>query len=179
MDGIEEQEEEERRYGEAGRDRSRRRLDSVLESPVRLVGSCRTPVTLLESDPVREAVRLMARREVGAVLVVSTDGRLRGIFTERDLLARVVDPGLEPGATRLGDVMTPNPLRLRPRDRIGYAFVGMGRRFRHLPLVDDGDRPYGMVSTRDLLDFVVDCLRDQLGNLPPAPAGAPAEVEGG
>ncbi len=178
MAGIE-QDEEERRYAESGRDHSRRRLDGLLGSPVRLVSSCRTPIALPETGTVREAVQLMARRGVGAVLVVSADGRLRGIFTERDLLARVVDPGLEPGATRLGDVMTPDPLRLRPSDRVGYAFAGMGRRFRHLPLVDDGDRPYGMVSTRDLLDFVVDCFHEQLGNLPPAPSGAAAEVEGG
>jgi len=97
---------------------------------------------------VREAAREMRNRHVGAVLVVAGD-RLEGIFTERDMVNRVVAEGLDPDGTKLAEVMTKNPDTVGPNDT---ALVALRRMqdggYRHLPVVDNGHL-VGIVSRRD------------------------------
>lgn len=98
-----------------------------------------------------EAAKRMAKRNVGAVMVVEA-GKLVGIFTERDVVYRVVARGLDAAATRLADVMTPNPLTVSAEDAFGLALMLMHENgFRHAPVVEDG-RPVGIVSARNALD---------------------------
>lgn len=100
---------------------------------------------------VGEAAKRMAERNVGAMLVVE-NGRLVGIFTERDLLRRVVAPGLDTRKTPLAAVMTPGPRTITPATPVGQALVVMQEHgFRHLPVVEDG-LPVGMVSARHAMD---------------------------
>jgi CBS domain-containing protein len=103
------------------------------------------------SMTVREAARLMKAKHYGAVLI--TDGEdLRGIFTERDALYRVIAPGLDPETTRVGDVMTKDPTTIAPDKTFGHAMIIMHEgKFRHLPVVDNG-KLLGMVSSRNALD---------------------------
>jgi CBS domain-containing protein len=110
-----------------------------------------TPITVAKTVTVLEAARMMKQQNVGALLVV--DGtRLCGIFTERDALFRVLAEGRDPGATRLAQVMTPQPQTIHPDKPFLDALRMMHKgRFRHLPVVED-DRPLGMVSSRDALD---------------------------
>ena len=97
---------------------------------------------------VREAAREMRKRHVGAVLVVTAD-HLEGIFTERDVVNRVVAEGLDPDRTQLNDVMTRNPDTVGPNDTALEALRRMqDGGFRHLPVVDRG-RLVGIVSRRD------------------------------
>jgi CBS domain-containing protein len=119
-------------------------------------------LTLLnERTSVREAVELMARRHIGAVMIASDD-KLIGIFTERDLLKRVVAPGLDPARVVLGEVMTRNPDTLTPDDEVHNALDLMSRRgYRHLPVVDGG-KVVGMVSVRDLYAAVMHELEDEI-----------------
>jgi CBS domain-containing protein len=99
----------------------------------------------------RDAARLMSEARVGAVLVVR-DERLLGIFTERDLVCRVVAPGLDPAATALAGVMTRDPKTVDPGETFGYALLLMHENgFRHVPVVEDGC-PIGVVSARSALD---------------------------
>ena len=123
----------------------------MLGSPV---GSILEPGKLIVAPPevsVSEAARLMQEGKVGAVLVVE-DGRLAGIFTERDAVCRVVAAGRDPRLTRLGEVMTPDPKTVTPKDSFGYALLLMYENgFRHAPVVEDG-RPVGVVSARHALD---------------------------
>jgi len=103
----------------------------------------------------------MAERHIGAVLV-AVDGRLQGIFTERDVLARVVAAGLDPNDTALGGVMTPNPDTVAPNDSALEALRRMSERgYRHLPVVD-GERMVGIVSIRDLYTAVNKELAEDL-----------------
>jgi len=111
--------------------------------------SNQTLASLPPSATVRDAARVMTERHIGAILV-AVDGRLQGIFTERDVLARVVAAGLEPDDTILGGVMTPNPDTIAPNDTALEALRKMSERgYRHLPVVDD-ERVVGIVSIRDL-----------------------------
>jgi CBS domain-containing protein len=101
--------------------------------------------------PVRTACQLMARRRVGAVMVVE-DEHLVGIFTERDATFRVLARGVDPEHTPLSEVMTVDPLTIEPHKQYGVALALMHKHgFRHVPVVVDG-RPIGIVSARNALD---------------------------
>jgi CBS domain-containing protein len=109
---------------------------------------------LLKASPetfVNKAAKLMAKRGVGAVLVVEGE-RLVGIFTERDIAFRVVARDLDAQTTRLADVMTRAPDTVDRDKPFGYALLRMQERgFRHLPVVAEG-KIVGIVSARSAMD---------------------------
>lgn len=129
------------------------------------------PISLPVDATVAKAIEVMRKKKVGAVIVVEKGKKKRvaGIFTERDLLARVLDKRSY-GRLQLGKVMTRGPETLRPRDSLAYALNKMSvGRFRHVPLVDDRGKAVGMLSIRDVIDFVVECIPEAVLNLPPEP----------
>jgi len=108
-------------------------------------------VTASPQTSVSKAAKLMARRKVGAVMVVE-DHRLVGIFTERDAVFRVIAPGRDSRTTRLAEVMTTAPKTVDPDKSFGYALLLMHENgFRHVPVVEN-ERLIGVVSARDALD---------------------------
>lgn len=123
----------------------------MLGLPVQSVIEPRKLVVAEPRTSVDEAARLMRENAVGAVLVVD-EGRLVGIFTERDAVYRVMAAGGEPAATPIGEVMTRDPMTVAPDETFGYALLLMHEHgFRHAPVVEDG-RPVGVVSARHALD---------------------------
>ena len=107
-------------------------------------------ITVPASATVAEAAATMAEREVGAVLLMSEDDLVSGIFSERDLLTRVVNAGRDPKATPISLVMTRDVKFVSPGTTIEAALALMYvQRFRHL-LVIDGARVFGLISMRDL-----------------------------
>ena len=99
---------------------------------------------------VLDTVRYMVERNIGAVPVVKGDD-LVGIFSERDLMKRVVGPGLDPAYTAIKDVMTANPKVVSPHEKITDCMRLMrDNNFRHLP-VCDGRKLKGLISLRDLI----------------------------
>jgi CBS domain-containing protein len=117
---------------------------------------------------VRDAARLMRKHRVGAVMVVE-DGKLAGVFTERDVLNRVVAEDKDPRVTPLAEVMTRDPLTVHPEQQFSDALHLMHEHgFRHVPVVEDG-RPVGVVSARDALgpeleDFILELLKHEQAN---------------
>lgn len=102
---------------------------------------------------VRDAVHEMNAAGVGALVVVQL-GEVAGIFTERDVLKRVVDAGLDPELTRVAEVMSAPVRMIRPETRVSEAMDAITRaRIRHLPVVRDGQLA-GMISIGDLLRWV-------------------------
>lgn len=98
---------------------------------------------------VLDAVRVMNRAGVGALLVTD-DNVVVGIFTERDVLRRVVDGGLDPTTTRVAKVMTRELVTVTPTITVTEAMAVMTeRRCRHLPVMEE-DRLLGLVSIGDL-----------------------------
>ena len=121
-----------------------------MERPVRSVIEDQKPVTASAELTVAAAAQLMKEHRIGALLVVQ-EGRLAGIFTERDALFRVIGEGRDPARTRVGEVMTANPRTIAPDRPFGHALHLMYEGgFRHVPVVDGG-RPLGVVSARDAL----------------------------
>lgn len=123
--------------------------------PRRTIGEMIQGQTLLAVTPetsVRETAKRMAARHVAAALVL--EGReLRGIFTERDLLQRVVAPGLDPDATAVSGVMSPEPISVHANEHGIAALRAMTEHnIRHVVVRGrSGDVPYGMLSIRDFV----------------------------
>jgi CBS domain-containing protein len=126
------------------------------------------PVCLREDATVQEAIeRMLARRQAG-VLIVDGDGRLIGIFTERDVLTRVAGQGRDPRQTTLGVVMTRDAEALGPGDRIAYAVHSMSvAGYRTVPLVDADRRPLGVVTVSDVIRWLATLFPEAVLNLPP------------
>jgi CBS domain-containing protein len=108
-------------------------------------------VTVSGDITIHEAVRTMANARIGAVLVVE-NGRVAGIFTERDLMTKVVAVGKDPATTRVADVMTADVKTVQVDDAAIDCLETMDEgRFRHMPVVDEAGRPIGMLSQRDFV----------------------------
>lgn len=123
----------------------------MYNQPVRSVMEARKVLKASPQTSVFEAAQMMAKKNVGAVMVIE-DERLVGIFTERDVVFRVVARGLDPKTTAVAAVMTPSPKTVEPEKPFGYALLMMHKNgFRHVPVVEHG-RPIGMVSSRNALD---------------------------
>ena len=121
--------------------------------PQRMLSDVVAGQDLLQAGPkatVMEAVKQMDARNVAAILVIE-QSKLVGIFTERDLLKRVVAKGRNPTATKLADAMTPNPITISATAKPIDAIRTMQEHgFRHLP-VADGGKVVGIVSLRDFV----------------------------
>ncbi len=97
-----------------------------------------------------DVVRAMVDRNIGAAPVLQ-DGELVGIFSERDLMKRVVAVGLDPANTCVREVMTEDPLTVSPQEDVATCMMLMRRHgFRHIPLCD-GKILKGMISLRDIM----------------------------
>jgi len=131
-----------------------------------LLRIARTPlVTVRQDSTVMDAVRTMDRESIGAVAV--TQGHmLVGMFSERDLMLRVVSERRDPEQTLVRDVMT-SPVATIHRDSTADDALKLmlEKHIRHLPIVDRDGRLAGMISMRSLLHDKVAELTDQLDSL--------------
>lgn len=123
----------------------------MFTQPVKNLMDPRKLILVPGTTTVREASKLMKTRHYGAVLITDGDA-LKGIFTERDAVFRVIAVGRDPETTEVAAVMTKDPRTIAPDKAFGHAMLIMHEgAFRHLPVVDDG-KLVGMVSSRMALD---------------------------
>ena len=121
--------------------------------------------TVSPESTVYDAVKLMNEQRVGAV-AVADGGLLAGIFTERDLMIRVVLDGRDPKKTSVGEVMTPECISAKKDMSMGEALLIMtDKHFRHLPVVDEDNKVLGLLSIRNLLHNRVDKLSQELDSV--------------
>ena len=122
---------------------------------IRTLADCinnQPPISIAATATVLDAARMMAEKRCGSILVISKDKALAGIFTERDLLMKVVAPARDPADTRIAEVMTPTPRTALPTMPVSHALVLMrDGAFRHLPVVDNAGNVLGIFSIRDTL----------------------------
>ena len=115
----------------------------------------RETYTVERDQSVLEVAKFMVERNIGAVPVLER-GKLVGIFSERDIMKRVLVEGKDPKKSKVGDVMTPDPLVVTADESFDKCMVLMKQHgFRHLPILD-GPKLVGLVSLRDLLLHEVD-----------------------
>lgn len=137
----------------------------------------RPPRFLDASEPVSVAVELMRREKVGCLLVTQND-RLEGIFTEKDLLTRVLARGRSLD-TPMAACMTPKPTVISPKDCVRTAIRRMeSGGYRRLPVVDDAGRPVGILSVKQVVHYLAEHFPALVYNQPPLANQYPDMAEG-
>jgi len=135
------------------------------------------PLCLRPEQPVADAIDVMRQHRVGCVLVCQ-NGRLVGLFTERDLMRRVLAVG-ESLDMPLAECMTRDPVVVQLGESIGAAVRRMEEGgYRHLPVVDAGGRPLGVLSVKRIVHYLVEHFPSTIYCLPPDPNVFPLEREG-
>lgn len=113
---------------------------------------------------VAEAVRAMSTKNYGSSLVIDANEKLQGIFTERDLMRRVVGEGRDPATTPLREVMTSSVKVAHGDDNlIDWLRMMSNERFRHLPVVDENDRVVTIMSQGDFVAYTWPDLMNRIG----------------
>jgi CBS domain-containing protein len=116
-------------------------IQSITQRPV---------VTTSTQSSAYQAAGIMTKANCGSILIVDAAGALLGIFTERDVMTRVVAKGLDPEKTLLSEVMTKNPRFIAPDTTVSDAVLLMLERgFRHLPILSASSKIIGVFSIRD------------------------------
>jgi CBS domain-containing protein len=123
----------------------------MFDLPVRKVMDRKRFLTAAPNTSITVAAQMMSKKHASAIVVVS-DHKVIGIFTEHDALYRVMAAGRDPKTTLLSAVMTPAPKTVEASRPFGYALYMMHKNgFRHVPVTDKG-KPIGIVSSRMALD---------------------------
>jgi CBS domain-containing protein len=126
---------------------------ALLTDRVRLFQG-RQPLTVAPTATVREVLRTMADNKVGCVLIAE-QGKMAGIFTERDALLKLGEKAAELGSRPISEFMTSKVESLPPTAKIAFAVhrMDMGG-FRHVPVVDEKNNTVGIFSVRDILSYL-------------------------
>lgn len=180
MSGIESDLEMERYMD--GNNKPRRHLsDAVLRTPLRHL-DLREPLCVRPAATLRESVNAMMENRRGFVVVTAEKGDgggVVGIFTERDVLLRVVGKEWKLDEHPVSEVMTPAPECLPDYECIGYALNKMVvRGYRHIPVVDDKKRPVAAVSIREITQYLCEFFPEEVINYQADPS-APNRRYGG
>lgn len=112
------------------------------------------PACVPANTSLAEAVKKMREENIGCLLVVNRNGRLRGIFAQGDLFEQVAGRGLDLSSITVDSLMTKDPTTLKASDTIGHLLHLMSLHgFRHIPIVDPDGRPVGLASFKVMLQF--------------------------
>lgn len=135
------------------------------------------PLTMSPDQTVAEAIEMMQQKKVGCILVTKNE-KMVGIFTERDVLFRVVGKkGMD--QKKLGEVMTPKVDGFQPDDSIAFILNAMHvGGYRHVPVMDESGKPLAVVSVKDIVGFILEHFPEDVLNLPPTPMRKTQQREG-
>lgn len=135
------------------------------------------PPCFCPSDTIRQALDAMQKERRGSVLICDESGKLTGILTERDalrLLAGRVDLD-----SAISTVMAKDPVTVSESDTVGEAIKRMSDGgYRRLPIVDEGNKPTGIVKASEVLHYLVQHFPEVVYNLPPSPDQTSSHREG-
>jgi CBS domain-containing protein len=111
------------------------------------------PACCVASNTVLQCAEMMKTHDVGSMPIVESEGsrRLVGILTDRDIVVKVVAEGLAPDATPIGDVMSREPVVVRPDEELDQTMERMkDRQVRRVPVVDEQNRLVGIIAQADV-----------------------------
>jgi 2-oxoglutarate/2-oxoacid ferredoxin oxidoreductase subunit beta len=153
-------------------------LESVLFGEMLKDAVEKPPLIVEPSATLHDVLQIMRDNRRGVVLVAA-EGKLAGIFTERDVLMKIAGTRVDLKVTPVRNFMTPDPDALPAESSIAFAINKMvGEGYRHIPLVDDKGRPTGVVSMRDLIEHIAGFYLKDVLNLPPNPRATSRQREG-
>jgi CBS domain-containing protein len=139
-------------------------LFELFSSSVRSLSPCK-PLTINEASSVQETVALMVSHNTGSVVILRDNGSVSGIFTERDLIARVLGKGSSTSSTAVLEVMTPRPHTLTEESSLALALGLFAEgKYRHLPIVDYEERLLGVLSVKDFIKALTEEVLRELGS---------------
>ncbi len=143
---------------------------SAQEIQISLKDLMRPIVTIDINCSTNEAIDLLLAHKIGAAPVVD-NGMLRGIFSERDVLNKILNKQVgDLDHISVEEFMIADPQTARPEDSLNTAILYMARGgYRHVPIVDTENRPVGMVSIRDVISYLVEEFPQEVLTLPPKP----------
>lgn len=114
-----------------------------------------TPICVDQFTCVAKAIEILQECSIGCALVTDPHGKLCGIYTERDVVQKWIYSGLSDQDTPIKEIMTSDPAALPVNSTIAAALYVMSKgHFRHLPIVDQNQKPVGIVSVKDVMDFI-------------------------
>lgn len=149
----------------------------TLRAPIRRL-ALGEPAVLKVGSTVQQAIKMMQEKHIGCVLITKS-GKITGIFTERDLLMKIIGKDKKLTASKVEDFMTPEPETLQRDDMIAFAMNMMHvGGYRHIPIVDDQNTPVAVVSVKDILDYLSRFFPQEVLNLPPRPIRRTENREG-
>ena len=123
----------------------------------------KTPIVVGPKTNLKECVAILQKHRMGSLLITDDDGKLIGIFTERDCILKVMDKVESLSAAMVEDFMTKDPVRESPEASIAFALNLMSHGgFRHVPIVDQDDIPIGIISVKDVVDHIVKCMLEAI-----------------
>ncbi len=144
-------------------------LESALAHTVLSDVVSQPALTVSASTTLADTIHLMQKERRGCVLIME-NGRLAGIFTERDVLMKVAAQPLNLVRTPVSVSMTADPFTLPADANVAFALNKMVLEgFRHIPLVDDAGRPTAVVSMRDLIEYLGEIYSREMLTVPPDP----------
>ena len=136
-------------------------------------------IVLNEQITLREAINNIQRYHVGCILL-ENNNKITGIFTERDIIKHIVGNRHNLEKECISDYMTKSPDVLHFQDPIAFALNKMiSGGYRHIPIVDNKDKPIGLISMQDIINHLGDYFFDDIVNLPPSPIRDQKQREGG
>lgn len=128
--------------------------------------SKKPPLTYKENDLVLDAVKIMSKENFGSVVIVDNKKKVKGIVTERDLMKRLINNGMNPKTTKLKEIMT-SPVKLADKDDelVNWLRQMSNERFRHVPVVDKDGNLINVMSQGDFVSYTWPNLLYQLKEL--------------
>jgi len=117
------------------------------------------PVLAHAEDSLEKVISILQEHKNGSVLIVSAEGHLIGIFTERDVVLKIVNKGINIDTTPVSDYMTKEPATATMTTTIAYALNMMSHGgFRNIPIVDENRIPVGLVAVKNILDYLAQSI---------------------
>ena len=143
---------------------------SAQEIQVSLKELMRPVITIDINSSTNEAIDLLLTNEIGAAPVIE-NGYLRGIFSERDVLNKILNKQVgDLDHIGVKEFMIADPQTAQPEDSLNTAILHMARGgYRHVPIIDTENRPIGMVSIRDVISYLIEEFPQEVLTLPPKP----------
>lgn len=112
-------------------------------------------LVLEESEPIRLAIELLQANKQGCVVITNEHDCVVGIFSERDAVIKVMLAELPVNSTPVSEVMTPNPQTAKMTTTVAFALNMMSQGgYRHIPIVDDKNHPVGVITVKNLVDYI-------------------------
>lgn len=142
--------------------------DQSFDVPIKSL-HLRKAIVAQAGTTLRTCIDTMLARKIGCLLVVK-EGVLCGIFTERDVLLKIAGESIDLQTALIDDYMTPDIIALTANDTLKTAMNLMHKgRYRHVPVVDDMNRPVAVVSIKNIIHYMVEFFPQDILNLPPHP----------